>query len=170
MWVKQLLRMINEISALTHSCLDIQTRFTKIVIHFRNQLPNRISWHELGIHVRAAQRWVKRYYEDPGSIFEKKRKSSRRRILGEDHKQFLLNYIDENPSALVIEVTESLTQIFAGLNASRSTIYSFMATERNLSIKQAQFQPVERNSEEKIQQRYHWVQKWQQTDLDFTTN
>ncbi|KAI8880094.1 hypothetical protein K501DRAFT_287060 [Backusella circina FSU 941] len=33
-----------------------------------------------------------------------------------------------------------------------------------------QFQPVERNSEEKIQQRYDWVQKWQQTDLDFTTN
>ncbi|KAG0733773.1 hypothetical protein G6F35_014444 [Rhizopus arrhizus] len=40
----------------------------------------------------------------------------------------------------------------------------------NLSIKQAQFQPLERNSEEKIQQRYDWVQKWQQTDLDFTTN
>ncbi|KAG1035679.1 hypothetical protein G6F43_013190 [Rhizopus delemar] len=45
-----------------------------------------------------------------------------------------------------------------------------MTTECNLSIKQAQFQPVERNSEEKIQQRYDWVQKWQQTDMDFTTN
>jgi hypothetical protein len=67
-------------------------------------------------------------------------------------------------------VVESLTQNFADLNVSRSTIYNFMTTECNLSIKQAQFQPVERNSEEKIQQRYHWVQKWQQTDLDFTTN
>ncbi|KAG1439556.1 hypothetical protein G6F46_014034 [Rhizopus delemar] len=45
-----------------------------------------------------------------------------------------------------------------------------MTTQCNLSIKQAQFQPVERNSEEKIQQRYDWVQKWHQTDLDFTTN
>ncbi|KAG1058139.1 hypothetical protein G6F43_000083 [Rhizopus delemar] len=45
-----------------------------------------------------------------------------------------------------------------------------MTTQCNLSIKQAQFQPVERNSEEKIQQRYDWVQKWQQTDLDFITN
>ncbi|CEP19973.1 hypothetical protein [Parasitella parasitica] len=45
-----------------------------------------------------------------------------------------------------------------------------MATECNLSIKQAQFQPVKRNREEKIQQRYHWVQKWQQTDFDFKTN
>ncbi|CEG75787.1 Putative Piso0_000048 protein [Rhizopus microsporus] len=45
-----------------------------------------------------------------------------------------------------------------------------MTTHCNLSIRQAQFQPVERNSEEKIQQRYDWVQKWQQTDLDFTIN
>ena len=38
-----------------------------------------------------------------------------------------------------------------------------MTTQHALSIKQAQFHPVERNSEEKIQ-------KWQQTDLHFTTN
>ncbi|KAG1466321.1 hypothetical protein G6F46_002024 [Rhizopus delemar] len=37
---------------------------------------------QLGIHIRAAQRWVKRYYEDPESIFEKKKKPGRRRILG----------------------------------------------------------------------------------------
>ncbi|KAG0740696.1 hypothetical protein G6F57_005412 [Rhizopus arrhizus] len=111
---------------------------------------------QLGIHVRAAQRWVKRYYEDPESIFEKKKKSGRRRILGEEYKQFLLKYIDENPSAVVTEVAESLAQNFVGLNVSRSTVYNFMTTECNLSIKQAQFQPVERNSEEKIQQRYDW--------------
>ncbi|KAG1454782.1 hypothetical protein G6F46_008467 [Rhizopus delemar] len=81
------------------------------------------------------------------------RQLGRRRILGEEHKQFILNYIDENPSAVVTEVVESLLQNFC-----------------NLSIKQAQFQPLERNNEEKIQQRYDWVQKWQQTDLDFTTN
>ncbi|KAI8638904.1 hypothetical protein BD408DRAFT_435633 [Parasitella parasitica] len=70
---------------------------------------------QLGIHVRAAQRWVKRYYEDPESIFAKK-KSGRRRILGEEHKQFGLNYSDENPSsAVVTEVAESLTQNFADL-------------------------------------------------------
>lgn len=59
---------------------------------------------QLGIHIRVAQRWVKRYYEDPESIFEKKKKPGRRRILGEEHKQFLLNYIDENPSAVVAEI------------------------------------------------------------------
>ncbi|KAG0776658.1 hypothetical protein G6F22_012420 [Rhizopus arrhizus] len=125
---------------------------------------------QLGIHVRVAQRWVRRYREDPESIFEKKKRSGRHRILGEEHKKFLLNYIDDNPSAVVTEVVENLKQNFVDLNVSRSTVYNFMTTQCNLSIKQAQFQPVERNSKEKIQQRYDWVQKWQQTDLDFTTN
>ncbi|EIE90764.1 hypothetical protein RO3G_15475 [Rhizopus delemar RA 99-880] len=98
------------------------------------------------------------------------RQLGRRRIFGERHKQFLFNYIDENTSAVLIEVVKSLLQNFVNLNVSRSAIYNFMTMQCNLSIKQAQFQPVERNSEEKIQQRYDWVQKWQQTDLDFITN
>ncbi|CEG78228.1 hypothetical protein RMATCC62417_12866 [Rhizopus microsporus] len=65
-------------------------------------------------------------------------------------------------------MVEILKQHFVD-DVSRSTVYNFMTTQCNL-IKQAQFQPVERNNEEKTQQRYDWVQKWQQTDLDFTTN
>lgn len=100
-----------------------------------------------------------RYYEDPKSIFEKKKKSGRRFVLGEEHKQFLLKYIDENPSTDVTEMAESLAQNFVNLNVSRITVYNFKTTECNMSIKQAQFQPLERNSEEKIQQRYDWIQK-----------
>lgn len=61
-------------------------------------------------------------------------------------------------------------QNFVDLNVSHSTVYNSMTTQCNLSIKHTQFHSVERNSEEKIQQRYVWVQKWQQTDMDFTTN
>jgi transposase len=147
---------------------DEKTRFFHLF--FSKCLSASAAAKQLGIHIRAAQRWVKRYYENPESIFEKKKKSGRRRILGEEHKQFILNYIDENPSAVLTEVVESLLQYFVNLNVSRTTVYNFMTTQCNLSIKQAQFQPLERNSEEKIQQRYDWVQKWQQTDLDFTTN
>ncbi|CEI93947.1 hypothetical protein RMCBS344292_08171 [Rhizopus microsporus] len=139
-------------------------------LFFSKRLNASAAARQLGIHIRAAQRWVKHYYEDSESIFKKKKKSGCKHILGEEHKQFLLNYIDENPSAVVSEVIESLIQNFIDLKVSRSTVYNFMTTECNFSIKQAQFQPVERNSEEKIQQRYDWVQNWQQTDLDFTTN
>ncbi|GAB2960790.1 hypothetical protein GCM10027028_66410 [Streptomyces sundarbansensis] len=39
-----------------------------------------------------------------------------------------------------------------------------------MSLKKAQFQPVDRNSEEKIQERFDWVHKWDCTDIDFRTN
>ncbi|KAI7853718.1 hypothetical protein BDC45DRAFT_509951 [Circinella umbellata] len=70
-----------------------QTRFFHLF--FSKSLNASAAPRQLGIYIWAAQRWVKRYYEDPESIFEKKKKSGRRRILGEEHKQFLLNYIDE---------------------------------------------------------------------------
>ena len=65
---------------------------------------------------------------------EEKKKSGWRRVLSEEHKQFVLNYIDESPSSVVTEVAESLTQNFTDLDVSRSTIYNFMTAECNLSI------------------------------------
>ncbi|KAG1050083.1 hypothetical protein G6F43_007624 [Rhizopus delemar] len=111
---------------------------------------------QLDIHIRAARRWVKCYHGDPKSIFEKKKKSGRRRILGEQHKELLLNYIGENPYAVLTEMIRNLTQSFVELNVSSNTVYNFMTIQCNLSIKQAQFHPVERNSDEKVQQRHDW--------------
>ncbi|EIE79019.1 hypothetical protein RO3G_03724 [Rhizopus delemar RA 99-880] len=40
----------------------------------------------------------------------------------------------------------------------------------NLSLKKARLQPIDRNSEEKIQERLDWVRKWEKTDMDFMKN
>ncbi|KAL1930110.1 hypothetical protein VTP01DRAFT_1264 [Rhizomucor pusillus] len=37
-------------------------------------------------------------------------------------------------------------------------------------LKEARFQPVDRNSEDKIQERLDWVCKWNNTDMDFRKN
>ncbi|ORE12545.1 hypothetical protein BCV71DRAFT_190846, partial [Rhizopus microsporus] len=79
---------------------------------------------------------------------QKEKKNDRHRIL------------DDNPSAVVSEAVESLKRAFNDLNLSLSTVYNFMTTQYDLSIKQLRLQPVERNSQEKLQQRYEWVQKW----------
>jgi hypothetical protein len=39
-----------------------------------------------------------------------------------------------------------------------------------LSLKKVRLQPIDRNSEEKIQERLDWVRKWDKTDMDFTRN
>ncbi|KAG1212532.1 hypothetical protein G6F69_003639 [Rhizopus microsporus] len=91
------------------------------------------------------------YKTDPDSIFIKHKKTGRPRILRDEHKQVILEYIDENPSAVLEQVMERLLQ----------------KTECNLSLKKAQFQPVDRNGEEKIQKCFDWVRKWECTDIDF---
>ncbi|KAG1167344.1 hypothetical protein G6F71_009551 [Rhizopus microsporus] len=107
------------------------------------------------------------YKTDPDSIFIKHKKTGRSRILHEEHKQVILEYIDENLSAVLEQVMERLLQRFQDLKVSKSTIYNFVRTECGLSLKKAQFQPIDRNSGEKIQKRFEWVRKWEYRDMDF---
>ncbi|CEG78177.1 hypothetical protein RMATCC62417_12822 [Rhizopus microsporus] len=66
---------------------------------------------------------------------------------------------------------ERLLQKFQELKVSKSTVYNFVRTECNLSLKKTQFQPVDKNSEKKkIQKRFDRVHKWECTDMDFRTN
>ena len=90
---------------------------------------------QLGIHVRTAQRWAQMYRTDPDSIFIKHKKTGRPRILRDEHKQVIWEYIDENPSAVLEQVMERLLQKFQDLKASKSTVYNFVRTECNLSLK-----------------------------------
>ncbi|CEG66435.1 hypothetical protein RMATCC62417_03020 [Rhizopus microsporus] len=73
-----------------------------------------------------------------------KQLAGRSRILQEEHKQVVLEYIDENPSAALEQIAERLLQKFQDLKVSKSTVYNFVRTECNLSLK-----------------------KWERTGMDF---
>ncbi|KAG1527548.1 hypothetical protein G6F52_001440 [Rhizopus delemar] len=60
--------------------------------------------------------------------------------------------------------------MFTELKVSKTTLFDFVKQHCNLSLKKARLQPIDRNSEEKIQERLDWVHKWEKTDLDFTRN
>ncbi|KAG1473224.1 hypothetical protein G6F56_001073 [Rhizopus delemar] len=80
------------------------------------------------------------------------KKLGRRCILTEDHKMTVINFIDTNPSASVVEVVEHSLSQFHDLKVSRSTVYNFMRSEYKLSLKKADFHSIE--------ERYNWVGKW----------
>ncbi|KAG1052738.1 hypothetical protein G6F43_005137 [Rhizopus delemar] len=98
------------------------------------------------------------------------KKVGRKCILTKEHKTTVINFIDANPSATVIEVTEHLLKQFHDLKVSRSTVNNFMRRECNLSLKKAEFHSIERNSPAKIEERHNWVCKWENTDMNFLTN
>ncbi|ORE04095.1 hypothetical protein BCV72DRAFT_251458 [Rhizopus microsporus var. microsporus] len=109
---------------------------------FLRKLQVQTSAKQLDIHVRTAQRWS-------DNMFIKRKKTGRSSILHEEHKQVILEYIDENPSA-ALEQSQDL-KVF------KSTVYNFVRTEY-------------RSSEEKIQERFDWVRKWNCTDMGRRTN
>ncbi|KAG1174698.1 hypothetical protein G6F70_005397 [Rhizopus microsporus] len=101
-----------------------KVRFFKLV--FEKVMSASAAAKQLGIHVRTAQRWAQMYETDPDSIFIKHKKTGRSRILRDEHKQVILNYIDENPSAVLEQVMERLLQRLQDLKVSKSTVYNFI--------------------------------------------
>ncbi|KAL1935749.1 hypothetical protein VTP01DRAFT_4889 [Rhizomucor pusillus] len=145
-----------------------EVRFFKLL--FEKCLSASAAAKKLDTHVCTAQRWAKQYEKDPDSIFEQRKKYGRPRIVNEEHKRVILEHLDKNPSAVLEQLMERLLQRFEGLKVSKSTVYDFVRAQCNLSLKKARFQPVDRNSEDKIQERLDWVLKWEGTDMDFMTN
>ncbi|KAG0163018.1 hypothetical protein DFQ30_000860 [Apophysomyces sp. BC1015] len=121
-----------------------KVRFFKLL--FEKCLDASFAAKQLGIHER-----------DPDGIFEKN-KTGRPRLL------------DENPSAVLEQVMEKLRQAFTGLKVFKITLHEFIKKHCNLSPKKAQFQLIDKNSEEKIKECLDWIRKWEKTNMDFTRN
>ncbi|KAL4208908.1 hypothetical protein AB4K20DRAFT_2016789 [Rhizopus microsporus] len=103
-----------------------KVRFFKLM--FEKVMSASAAAKQLGIHVRTAQRWAQMYKTDPDSVFIKHKKTGRSRILRDENKQVILEYIDENPSVVLEQVMERLLQRFQDLKVSKSTVYNFMET------------------------------------------
>ena len=110
-----------------------KVRFFKLV--FEKVMSASAAAKQLGIHVRTAQM----YKTDPDSIFIKHKKTGRSRILHEEYRQVILEYIDENPSAVLEQVVELLLQRFQDLKVSKSTVYNFVRTEYTCHSKRFNF-------------------------------
>ncbi|KAG1152680.1 hypothetical protein G6F37_003253 [Rhizopus arrhizus] len=128
-----------------------KVRFFKLL--FEKCLSAAAAAKQLGIHVRAARKWAEQYERDPDSIFEKRRKAGRLRIPNQEHKKVILECIDTNPSIVLDDMMKHLRQVFTELKAPKSTLFDFVTKHCDLSLKKARFQPVDRNSEKKIQER-----------------
>ncbi|ORE09951.1 hypothetical protein BCV72DRAFT_316834, partial [Rhizopus microsporus var. microsporus] len=100
-----------------------KVRFFKLL--FERCLSAAAAAKQLGIHVRTAQKWTKQHEKDPDSVFEKRRKTGRPRILHEEHKSVILECTDENPPIVLGEVMKRLKEIFRELKEPKSTLCDF---------------------------------------------
>ncbi|KAG1553500.1 hypothetical protein G6F49_008342 [Rhizopus delemar] len=121
----------------------------------------------------TARTWWKKLQEDPDSFTLKKKTDNQNRPknrLQDEHKQSLIEFFDNEPNAYIVDAVEMLPSKFAGLEIKKSRVHEFMRDECNLSLKQTTRWPEARANENNIQNRYDWVIRWSNTDMDFSKN
>lgn len=135
----------------------------------------RAAAQEIKVPQSTAQTWKKKAELAGDEEMEPRqsgsgRKAGRPPVLTEEHQQFLINFIDERPSSVLDEMIEGLTSHFAGLTIKKSALHDFVTKKCNITLKRAHFHSIERNSPEKIEERYCWVKKMLDTDMDYLSN
>lgn len=130
---------------------------------------------QLKIPYSTARNWIikNNNNEDVEIVGRKEgsgRPAGRPPTLTDEHKDYLVEILDEKPGLVLDEMMESLNSQFIDLSISKSALHKFITTKCNMSLKRAHFHSVERNCPEKIEERYQWVKHWLKTDMDYTSN
>ncbi|CAO3678991.1 unnamed protein product [Rhizopus microsporus] len=126
------------------------------------------------VNPETARKWKREYERDPEKKipFKKTNHISNRAPsqLNENHKMHLINFFDENPSAVIQDAVENLTKSFEGLEIKKSRVAEFMKEDCNLSIKVVTRHPMDRNSQKTLEARANWIEEWQNKGLHFMKN
>lgn len=101
---------------------------------------------------------------------DKKKRGPKPALFEEAHKDHITRFIDDNSTATVTDVMNSLTAAFEDLKINKTIVNRFMKEECNLSFKKVHLQPLKRNSEDAIEKRYTWAMEMANTDMDFLKN
>ena len=84
--------------------------------------------------------------------------------------EYIINLYDQRPDARVVDVIKSLTKSFENCNLKETSVRNFIRNECGLSFKRATLHPEERNSDDKLQQRFEWINLWAAADIDYMSN
>jgi transposase len=112
---------------------------------------------KLGMPTRIAQGWYDKDQKDPQDIIQRKTAQNsvgRPPSLGEEHRIFLVDYIDKKSSLTLDEIMDDLSARFMDLSISKTAVYNFVKEKCRNSLKKVHFHSVERNSSENIKRRY----------------
>ena len=127
-----------------------------------------------GINIRTAQHYIKRYNDDEERRLPTRRGNSRvahTSKLTEVHSQFLIDYIDKNPTSVLADIRQKLCDAFQGLSISISALHRHLVQKCKVTLKKLEKLPAARNTDRVIKLRKEKVEEWETMQhLDFTKN
>lgn len=126
------------------------------------------------VNPEAARKWKRAFDNDPEqkAPLKKTNRISNRAPsqLNEQHKAHLVEFFDENPSAVIQNAVDNLTKGFEGLQIKKSRIAEFMKDDCNLSIKSCHPPSQGQKQPKDFEARAKWVEEWLQKGLHFMQN
>lgn len=75
-------------------------------------------------------------------------------MLQQEHRELISDLYNQNPQECVIDIAKSLTKSFENFSLKETSARNFIKPERNLLFKRATLRSSERNSVDKLQQRF----------------
>ncbi|OZJ01575.1 hypothetical protein BZG36_05605 [Bifiguratus adelaidae] len=106
-----------------------------------------------GINIRTAQHYIKKYNDDEEKrlpSIHRKPRVGRRGKLTEAHSQFLIEYIDKNPTSVLVDIKEKLCEAFQGLSISVSALHKHLVHKCKVTLKRLEKLPAARNTDRVI--------------------
>jgi transposase len=103
-----------------------------------------------GINIRTAQHYIKKYNDDEERrlpVTVRKLGAGRKARLTEAHSQFLIEYVDKYPAAILSDIRQNLCEAFPGLSISTSALHRYLVQKCKLTLKKLEKLPVARNSD-----------------------
>jgi hypothetical protein len=82
----------------------------------------------------------------------------------------LEDLVEEQPDIVLEDIMTSLVGRFEGLSISQTALHNYLKEKCCVTLKRARFHSVQRNSPEKLEGRFNWINRWLQTDMDYTSN
>ncbi|KAI9473379.1 hypothetical protein BDB00DRAFT_738318, partial [Zychaea mexicana] len=128
-----------------------------------------------GIVVRTAQHYVRQYRlkEDPGWLVGMKKNSLRgnNRKLKEEHTAFLMDFFDNNQSAVLWEARDALYVNFLALSIDISSLHRHLVKHCSLTLKRLNKLLAARNAPTTIETRVARINEWMaDLEMDYATN
>jgi transposase len=103
-----------------------------------------------GINIRTAQHYIKKYNDDEERrlpLSGRKPGAGRKAKLTGCHSQFLIDYVDEHPTAVLLDIRTALYEAFPELPISISVLHRHLIQKCKLTLKKLVKLPAARNSD-----------------------
>jgi transposase len=127
-----------------------------------------------GINIRTAQHYIKKYNDDEERrlpLSGRKPGAGRKAKLTECHSQFLIDYVDEHPTAVLLDIRTALYEAFPELSISISALHRHLIQKCKLTLKKLVKLPAARNSDRVLKLRRERIEEWEANpELDYRKN